>query len=33
MPDAKSRKFAELLKTYVDDGKLGVKTKQGFYTY
>ncbi len=33
MPDAKSKKFAELLKTYVDAGKLGVKTKQGFYTY
>jgi 3-hydroxybutyryl-CoA dehydrogenase len=33
LPDAKSKKFAELLKTYVDAGKLGVKTKQGFYTY
>lgn len=33
LPDAKSRKFAELLKTYVDAGKLGEKTKQGFYTY
>ncbi len=33
MPDAKSKRFAELLKTYVDAGKLGVKTKQGFYTY
>jgi 3-hydroxybutyryl-CoA dehydrogenase len=33
MPDAKSKRFAEFLKTYVDAGKLGVKTKQGFYTY
>jgi 3-hydroxybutyryl-CoA dehydrogenase len=33
LPDAKSKKFAELLKTYVDAGKLGEKTKQGFYTY
>ncbi len=33
LPDAKSKKFADLLKTYVDAGKLGVKTKQGFYTY
>ena len=33
LPDAKSKKFADLLKTYVDSGKLGVKTKQGFYTY
>jgi 3-hydroxybutyryl-CoA dehydrogenase len=33
MPDAKSKRFAEFLKGYVDAGKLGVKTKQGFYTY
>lgn len=33
MPDAKSKRFAELLKSYVDAGKLGVKTKQGFYKY
>ena len=33
MPDEKSKKFAELLKTYVDAGKLGVKTGEGFYKY
>lgn len=33
LPDAKSQRFAALLKTYVDAGKLGVKSGEGFYTY
>ena len=32
-PDKKSQSFSALLKTYIDDGKLGVKTGEGFYTY
>jgi len=32
-PDKKSQSFAALLKTYIDAGKLGVKTGEGFYTY
>ncbi|WPR76699.1 3-hydroxyacyl-CoA dehydrogenase NAD-binding domain-containing protein [Algoriphagus sp. NG3] len=28
-----SRAFAALLKTYVDQGKLGIKSGEGFYTY
>jgi len=33
MPDAASQAFAKLLKTYIDQGKLGEKTGEGFYTY
>lgn len=32
-PDKKSQRFAALLKTYIDAGKLGVKTGEGFYAY
>jgi 3-hydroxybutyryl-CoA dehydrogenase len=32
-PDKKSQAFAALLKTYLDAGKLGVKTGEGFYKY
>ena len=31
--DPKSKRFAEFLKTYLDAGKLGVKSGEGFYTY
>lgn len=33
MPDAASQAFAGLLKTYIEQGKLGEKTGEGFYTY
>lgn len=33
MPDKHSQAFAALLKTYVDQGKLGEKTGEGFYRY
>jgi len=33
MPDAASQAFARLLKTYIDQGKLGEKTGEGFYKY
>jgi len=33
MPDKHSQAFAGLLKEYIDQGKLGVKSGEGFYTY
>lgn len=33
MPDRASQAFAALLKTYLDQGKLGEKTGEGFYQY
>lgn len=33
MPDAASQAFTKLLKTYIDQGKLGEKTGEGFYKY
>lgn len=33
LPDAASQAFAALLKIYIDEGKLGEKSGQGFYTY
>ncbi len=33
MPDRASIAFAALLKTYIDQGKLGEKSGEGFYTY
>ena len=32
-PDEKSKRFAKFLKTYLDQGKLGRKTGEGFYKY
>lgn len=31
--DDRSKEFAEIIKSYIDQGKLGYKSGQGFYTY
>jgi 3-hydroxybutyryl-CoA dehydrogenase len=33
LPDEKSKRFAALLQSYIDQGKLGIKTGEGFYRY
>jgi len=33
MNDHKSQRFAALLKEYIDAGKLGYKSGEGFYSY
>lgn len=33
MKDEKSQRFAVLLKGYIENGKLGIKTGEGFYSY